>query len=205
MASNFTECIDPECDRTPVAQHRCDKHYRAARKAGAIVVVRSLERTLEDRYWDFVSREGLLIRHDLGRCWSWTGWKQKGYGKLNAGNGTKRTLLAHIVSWDIHFPDQPRGDLCVLHKCDNPECGRPEHLRLGTKADNNYDKVAKGRNVSPRGELSGHARFTEQQVREIRSTYSGARGELTALARRFGVTPTAIKSIVNRKNWGHLA
>jgi hypothetical protein len=45
--------------------------------------------------------------------------------------------------------DIPAGKI-VLHRCDNPKCCRPDHLQIGTIADNNHDRDAKGRTVTRR-------------------------------------------------------
>jgi hypothetical protein len=75
-------------------------------------------------------------------CWIWTGSRNpKGYGRLNTGN---RVRLAHAISWELSHGAVPDG-LWVLHRCDNPPCVRPDHLWLGTAADNTADMVAKGR------------------------------------------------------------
>lgn len=77
-----------------------------------------------------------------GDCWLWTGARDgKGYGRL----GNK---VASRLSWELSHGPIPRGKL-VCHKCDNPPCVRPDHLFLGSPADNFYDMVAKGRGVRP--------------------------------------------------------
>lgn len=45
------------------------------------------------------------------------------------------------------------------------------------------------------------AKLTEEQVQEIRSTYTGRRGEQAAFARRLGVSKHAIWRIVHGHNW----
>lgn len=76
-------------------------------------------------------------------CWEWQGrLNQAGYGELG------RHTRAHRVSYALHKSD-PQG-LCVLHKCDNPPCVNPEHLFLGTRKDNNQDRVKKGRSFKPK-------------------------------------------------------
>lgn len=94
--------------------------------------------------------------------------------------------------------------LVVRHLCDNPPCINPNHLELGTQADNLRDMVDRGRQV--RGEDSGRAILTAEQVAEIRDRYipycraNGAR----ALSRELGVHNTTVSAIVNGENWKHI-
>lgn len=81
-------------------------------------------------------------------CWEWQGHRDdKGYGDVMFCG---REQGAHRFAWESEFGHIPNG-LYVLHKCDNPPCVRPDHLFLGTKADNSLDMVRKGRqNSRPR-------------------------------------------------------
>lgn len=98
--------------------------------------------TLPDRFASKVNRNGIVKRIDLGQCWTWTGATDRsGYGRIwNDGS----MQLAHRVALrlaGVALPD----DMDALHKCDNPPCCRPDHLFVGTAADNCSDMVTKGR------------------------------------------------------------
>lgn len=79
-------------------------------------------------------------------CWEWTGPRNStsGYGQVNLF-GKHQT--AHRWSWELTNGDIPKG-MWILHRCDNPPCFNPEHLFLGTPADNVLDAQIKGRRPS---------------------------------------------------------
>src|SRR4051794_5561275 len=74
-------------------------------------------------------------------CWLWTGATIGGYGRIRACQS--RYIVTRLIWW-LETAQDP-GDLCVLHRCDNPPCCRPGHLFLGTQSDNVADMAAKGR------------------------------------------------------------
>lgn len=85
---------------------------------------------------------------DNDGCWMWTKYVSR-HSKSKAGHRGyasigRRTQYAHRAMYiAVHGPI-PKG-MCVCHACDKPSCIRPDHLWLGTVADNMADKKAKGR------------------------------------------------------------
>jgi len=132
-----------------------------------------------------------------GECWPWEGGCDKdGYG-VTWDAEQRRSVRAHRVAWTLAHGEIPDG-LHVLHRCDNPPCCNPADLFLGTVADNNADKIAKGR---ARGNETGNLgdlrrRLSAEQVAEIRGRSTGAYGEMAALGREYGVTGQHIRAIL---------
>lgn len=146
-------------------------------------------------------------------CFIWTdAVSPKGYGWFRIADKNKR---AHRVSYELFNGDI--GDLHVLHKCDNPFCVNPDHLFLGSNADNMEDRGKKGRtargdrsgarkhpNSVVRGEKSASSILTEKSVLSIRKLYDSNEFSQTDLSRMFGVIQPTISQIVRRKTWAHI-
>lgn len=128
-------------------------------------------------------------------CWPWIGFRdRKGYGKVGLG---KRHFKAHRLAYLLAGGQIPDGIL-VCHKCDNPACCNPDHLFLGTNADNARDMAQKGR--AAKGESNAKHRLTDAQVAEIRAMSAQAKwGWTRAVAKQYGVSHQSISDIINNK------
>ena len=89
--------------------------------------------------------------------------------------------------------------LRVLHKCDRPECVNPEHMQLGTQADNVADLYAKSRQLILRGEHHGSAKLTVAKVCEIRLL--SAKLTNRELAKKYGISYAQVGRIVRGERW----
>lgn len=102
-------------------------------------------RSLADRLWEKVDRSG-----GPDACWLYTGYRNvQGYGVINDGgrpgiSRSSKLIGAHRAAWIVINGTLLPGR-AVLHKCDNPPCCNPNHLRSGSQADNAADMAAKGR------------------------------------------------------------
>ena len=160
--------------------------------------------SLSCRFWSKVSKSGPEARDGLGPCWTWTAGRFVfGYGIVQTSN-PRRTTTAHRVSYELAHGPIPAG-MAVCHRCDNPPCVNPDHLFLGTQAENLRDMYAKGRGSKQCGEEASAAKLTEDDVREIRRAHAAKEDTMVAIGARFGVTGMAVSGIVRRKNWRHVA
>jgi hypothetical protein len=162
------------------------------------------------RFWRKVQRSA----HG---CWLWTARVDRcGYGAFSISR--REIVRAHRLSWRLaHGADAAHG--CVLQRCGNHRCVRPDHLYLGSAHEierrprasralppaargdrhwtrRNHDRVA-------RGERSNLSKLREADVREIRRLHADGRryAELSAM---FGVVERSIYHIVRRQTWKHL-
>lgn len=185
----------------------------------------------EARFWAKINKNGPVQPHcpELGPCWVWTGKAPANfYPTIHAGT---HKWYAHRFSWVLHngiIPD----NLCVLHKCDNRHCVRPDHLWLGTKAENSADMARKGRSTTGdrnpsrlyperrvrgdrhpfrlhpellvRGQDRTQAKLTDDVVRTIRARYAAGGISQQQLADDYHVCSALISGIVHRKRWKHI-
>ena len=129
-------------------------------------------------------------------CWEW----RRGHGRYKYGYislAPRGKFLAHRVAYMLRHRSDP-GRLLVCHTCDNTRCCNPEHLFLGTCADNLADMRKKGRGGV--GERNSRAKLTPESVREILKSDEPQR----VLARRYGISPPTVSAIRLGKIWDHI-
>lgn len=143
-------------------------------------------------------------------CWNWIGAIDiGGYGRFWFEG---KEIPAHHF---LVLAFKPKGSL-VLHKCDNRACVNPEHTFFGTHKDNTRDMHQKGRaNQRPGweammrvrrirvGESNHKSKLTEKQVVYILSKKMKF-GDISNLARKYGVSHESIRKVVARKSWRHI-
>jgi len=130
-------------------------------------------RPVKDRLWEKVQKGP--------GCWEWTGALDTyGYGLLAV---KRKPKLVHRLVWEMTHGDP--GDLHVLHTCDNRKCCNPDHLFLGTNADNVKDRMTRGR--QPRGETHHMAKYSDADLKEMKQLRQSGLS-LRAVGARFGAS-----------------
>jgi len=192
--------------------HPFHPHRRTARYCGRSCANRAnhaaRDRDIATRLW-----QGLDRGASPDACWRWTGaHNDNGYGKIRCEG---RSHSAHRLAWELTHGPIPAG-LFVCHHCDVRDCVRPDHLFLGTPADNSADRDRKQRHAHgerhyarsrpgllSRGENHGRAKLTVEQVRALRQERA-AGVSLHVLAQRFGVDKSVVSRIALRRLWRHV-
>lgn len=141
---------------------------------------------LQERFWEKVVK--------TSDCWLWTGDKHPfGYGRIwVVGKGP---INSHRVSWEIHNGPIPKGKH-ILHICDNPVCVRPDHLQLGSQADNVQDMLSKDRN--------GNAKMNSIAVKVVRFLYHNRNVSIKRLANAYNLKYCSMWDVINR-SWKYIA
>ena len=191
-------CKIADCDKPAATRGWCPAHYQRWRQGRPlhtpVGVYRSIK-TLDDLLASCVPE---------GDCLVWTrGTTSIGYGSIRRNN---KHVLAHRLAWELANGRPVPEGLYVLHSCHNPPCCNPDHLRVGTQADNMRDAAEAGRTSPPpvrRGADNPAARLADDDVREIRRLHAGGM-PLARIAPKYGVSGAAISKIVRREMWAHV-
>lgn len=124
------------------------------------------------------------IEIDINSCWNYKGCKiLTGYGHMHFRG---IDFYVHRAMYILTYGEIPKG-MQVLHRCDNPSCCNPEHLFLGTVADNMHDRDSKGRNRFSKNDYKNKSnKLTKEQIKEIKKSL--LEGNTVAnLAKEYGV------------------
>ena len=144
-------------------------------------------------FWSFVE-----IR-STNECWPWLRLLNKwGYGRYRMG---KFQAMAHRVAYQLQTGKNIDG-FVAMHTCDNPSCCNPNHLVIGTHADNQADKFKKNRQA--KGEKNGQSLLKNEQVIEARNKYIPRIVTYKMLANEYGVTKDTMRKAIQKINWRHL-
>jgi hypothetical protein len=133
-----------------------------------------------DLFWARVDRS------DPDGCWLWLGARNwGGYGQAQAH---RRPVLAHRLSVLLDGRD-PTGGV-VRHTCDVRHCVRPDHLIVGTQAENMRDVVERNRAALP------HPVLSAAQRADLRRRYAQGMTQ-RAVGALFGISQASVSRYVN--------
>jgi HNH endonuclease len=136
-------------------------------------------------------------------CWELISCRsEKGYAIIWDG---KRQRRAHRAVFEfVHNVILP-SCIQVRHKCDNPPCVRPSHLRSGSAKGNSREMVRRGRHRPSgcRGEAHGLSKLTDTCVASIRREHLNG-SSIDLLSAAYGVGRSTIYNVVIRRTWIHV-
>lgn len=116
------------------------------------------------------------------------------------GPGIKKTLLVHRLVLEAFCGPPLSGQVC-RHKDGSRNNNLINNLEWGTQAENYEDSRRHG--TYTHGERSGQAVLTEKLVLQIRALLSAGQSA-TAIANTFGVNPTTVCHVRDRRTWRHI-
>jgi len=165
-----------------------------------------------DRYkfWDQVDRSSSK------ECWPWVGVQWRGgYGRFYT-SAPRKSLVSSRVAYVLANKLSLNDGVLVCHKCDNPSCCNPEHLFIGTHADNHADRDSKGRQAKGlrhgtktrpesirRGEHHYEAKLTDVEAFEIK-TLEAIGLKVRLIADMYGVNAQSVRNISRGHTWSHI-
>ena len=169
-----------------------------------------------------------------GDCWLWSGaTNQDGYGNLTRGNepmrahryawelATGETLSSRdTICHTCDVPNCVRNDDVGEYRLGHRVYPRRGHLYKATQVVNVEDRQTKNRGRWARGDDHGshrhpeslrrgerhaNSKLSDRDVQIIKASYTGKYGEVSAIARQFGVTSQAVSAIVKKGGWAHIS
>ena len=121
-----------------------------------------------------------------------------------------RLRTVHSLVAEAFISPRPPGNVINHIDC-NGTNNCVSNLEWVTPAENAQHCVRMGRHATMRGERNGMSKLTAKQVKEIikllgpiRPNWQRGMVSQSVLARRFGVTPSAIYYVYRRQVWKHV-
>ena len=159
-----------DCDRPAVARDLCGKHYQRWAKFGDPTVTKlDRDRTVEDRFWEKVDKDGPIpaCRPELGPCWLWTASTMEGYGSFYIDG---KSIGAHRVAYRWFVGEVPDGRE-IDHLCRVRRCCNPAHL----EAVSHQVNVLRGMSPAALNATKTHCPQNHEYTEENTYLYDGER------------------------------
>ncbi|RVT91294.1 HNH endonuclease [Sphingomonas crocodyli] len=139
--------------------------------------------------------EARVTLDTVSGCWNWTkGVNSDGYGYGLYFEGKQHR--AHRCAYLVSMGDLPPTEFPIRHLCSNPACCRPDHLAVGTHAENADDTIKAGRRRSCRTPFA--------QRRERAAAMRQLGGRIEEIAARFNVSQSTARRAVRGQTWAQL-
>jgi hypothetical protein len=181
-------CSIEGCVSPSKARGWCSKHYqRWVRNQDPMKTVVAAAGSARD--WLTVH-----VGHEGDECLTWP------YSRGAGGYASHYGFVPARVMCEMVCGKPPSPAHEAAHACGNGHlaCVNPRHLRWATPKENSADRKLHGRERL--GEDQIEAKLRNSDVIAIRAL-SGSQVEL---ARQFGVSPTTIAKVQQRKTWKHI-
>lgn len=129
------------------------------------------------------------------KCWPWGGnLNANGYGRIAFGG--KKWIASRLMA-EVKVGRGLAHEEFACHTCDNPRCVNPDHLFVGTAADNTRDMWVKGR--------SGlNSALTEEEVLHVWSLRNRSHGAVTRVAKQLGLHRLVVHRIWTGESYPHI-
>lgn len=130
------------------------------KKQVILKISKSVKASLKKRYsWETIFNGRYLV--DKNNCFIYTGsLNEKGYGRTSFKG---KVVGSHRLSYELKNGKINNSQILVCHSCNNPSCINPDHLWLGTNAENMNNMMSKNR-----GSIS---RLTIEDKQNIKNSY----------------------------------
>lgn len=129
-----------------------------------------------------------------GNCLEWTKClNTDGYPRTAWNNSSNGKV--HRIVWEL-YNKQSAKNLVIRHSCNNPKCINPNHLVIGTPADNMKDRDSAGRH--------GANKILPKDVNTICSLYSTNLYTQKEIGTLFGINNRTVSSIIKGTHWKHV-
>lgn len=114
-------------------------------------------------------------------CWEFQGTNVDGYGQITIDG--KFYYTHRLSAWIFlgYLLDSVGLEICHKLECRSKACWNPDHIYIGTSADNNRDLMISG---NARGGFSGVTHCVNGHELTPSNTYTSYRGKHTSARRR---------------------